>query len=543
MVDNRKISLTLSVDVLLLGDILLFTSLLLASWKYVYGLDQLLDIGLYDESNYLSEGVRLWQKGLPSAQFAPLYAIWYWLLSIIQPDRIALYYLNYSLMVVLLPLALYVILRRYLVNPFWAVTFSFLFLVSSGNFATWPKVSHFALLIVLSTIIGATFFQRTGTRLSLFTVGALLCSYVRPEFFLTFVILLVGSIGYILFNFKKERFTGILVIFILLLVSGGFTTWWGWPIGSGNRSFIAFGQHFSLNWVDWTKSNLSPWTDWQSIISLNFNDSQNMFAAFRNNPIMFTKHIITNIRRLPMLFVNTFFLHATILFPPSLQEHEKHLLLLIFFICIIYMREKWISWFNGGYQRYKPELFIFASFIFSPLISSIVIFPRQHYVIIWGLLITLLLAIIVFDKGLIWSGFTITKFFMASLLIVAMTPPSSFLITSNSQPNKNTIRFIESLNIKHKVYLLEAEGGYSIYLGDNFSRVSEYSKNQGFDDFHKAKNINMIVLSKGLRNDSRFRSDKEWADFLDNHTERGYVLLEIPRTDRTLLVAQYLLKP
>lgn len=112
MVDNRKISLTLSVDVLLLGDILLFTSLLLASWKYVYGLDQLLDIGLYDESNYLSQGVRLWQKGLPSAQSAPLYAIWYWLLSIIQPDRIALYYLNYSLMVVLLSLALYVILRR-----------------------------------------------------------------------------------------------------------------------------------------------------------------------------------------------------------------------------------------------------------------------------------------------------------------------------------------------------------------------------------------------------------------------------------------------
>jgi len=89
----------------LLLDGIIALLLFLIGWIYTFGIEQFLDIGLYDESYYLYRGVSIPTQGFPQAQSAPIYAAWYYLLSLFQHDRVALYYLNYKGMTIVPALA------------------------------------------------------------------------------------------------------------------------------------------------------------------------------------------------------------------------------------------------------------------------------------------------------------------------------------------------------------------------------------------------------------------------------------------------------
>ena len=130
---------------------------------------------------------------------------------------------------------------------------------------------------------------------------------------------------------------------------------------------------------------------------------------------------------------------------------------------------------------------------------------------------------------------------LLGLLIIALTPSPYFEQVNVNQPNLHTIRFIQSLKIDKTVNLLQAEGGYHIYVSDNFHRVAEYKKNTDFDRFLQMRSINMIVLSPTLLNDTRFKDDPEWHDFLADYTHFGFVQIDIPHTNRKLFVRADLL--
>src|SRR5258708_27418370 len=130
-------------------------ALALAGWNLTYGLQDLIDIGMFDEGLYLYHGVTL-LHGLPGADAAPLYAVWYFILSLLQPDRAALYYLNYKLMTVLPVLLLYLVLRRYKVGLIPATVIAFFFLIESINLPVWPKVSHFSVILILASFYSAS---------------------------------------------------------------------------------------------------------------------------------------------------------------------------------------------------------------------------------------------------------------------------------------------------------------------------------------------------------------------------------------------------
>ena len=86
--------------------------LAIAGWKFTYGLENYVDINFHDPSFYLLNGVTLHENGLPDAENGPFYAVWFYLLSLTQPDRIELFYRDYKLLTILLPLMIYLVLRR-----------------------------------------------------------------------------------------------------------------------------------------------------------------------------------------------------------------------------------------------------------------------------------------------------------------------------------------------------------------------------------------------------------------------------------------------
>jgi hypothetical protein len=110
------------------------------------------------------------------------------------------------------------------------------------------------------------------------------------------------------------------------------------------------------------------------------------------------------------------------------------------------------------------------------------------------------------------------------------------------QPNLNTIKFLRSLEIKTPVHILEAQGGYGIYVGRNYNRVAEYDKNANFCSFVHDTQIDMVVLSDGLRSDDRFFNDPEWLLFIEDPGKFGFIHLDIPHVpNRSLLVTKALL--
>jgi hypothetical protein len=78
------------------SDIVIVSALLIAGWKYTSGIRKILDIGLWDETYYLTQGVDYFLRfALPSPEstrlYAPLYGIWYSLMARASQDSIALY--------------------------------------------------------------------------------------------------------------------------------------------------------------------------------------------------------------------------------------------------------------------------------------------------------------------------------------------------------------------------------------------------------------------------------------------------------------------
>lgn len=126
--------------------------------------------------------------------------------------------------------------------------------------------------------------------------------------------------------------------------------------------------------------------------------------------------------------------------------------------------------------------------------------------------------------------------------MIAITPSAFTFVNASDMDTKQSIQFIASLNISQPVQLLEGEGGISYYLSDNFNRVVHYQKNENFEAFRVRHNVNMILVSKRLQDDSRYRSDQEWQDFLTTYSEHGYVMQEIPDTDRKVLIDETLLQ-
>ncbi|MGC8660517.1 MAG: hypothetical protein ACP5U1_15735, partial [Desulfomonilaceae bacterium] len=156
-------------------DLAMLFVIILAGLVYTFRIEQFMDIALYDESVYLHSGISV-PNGFPSAEYAPLYALWYYFLSFLDHDTIKLYYLNYKVMTVLPAVLIFVVLRVNSVSRTVSFFCSCGFLLSAANFATVPKVSHFAILIILSGLIVSSLQRDRCLQIMAITIFSFLAS-------------------------------------------------------------------------------------------------------------------------------------------------------------------------------------------------------------------------------------------------------------------------------------------------------------------------------------------------------------------------------
>lgn len=536
---NSGYDITETASKTLCVDIILFCFLAISAIKLTYLIEKTMDIGLYDESTYLDSGVKLIERGLPSAQYAPLYAVWYYLLSVLEKNDIKLYYANYKLLISFTTLMLYTYLRRIRVVPFIAAIFSFLYLVS-GYSLFWPWITHFALLILLSFFVLATFSKSEEDYYIIAGMGILAISFIRPEYAVSFIVFCPVFLFYMLVRLKRGFLTlkpALLKIFIFVLITIALFYIFGNPL-SGSRSWDAFCQHFSVNYVEWNNSSINPWTNAKQITRTVFGENNTIIGAAASNPKEFFRHFLYNSSNYVRNSIEALFINADVFL--GIEELNK-LIKYLEFLCLIVIG---IYLFKKRPQLPKKidYLSIFLVLYIPTMLSSLLIYPRGHYLLIQGVMAIIILAD--FISNAVTAGTDIKRVkiptsLLLGMLIFVLTPNLSACRETMGRkmlPNLETIKFIQSLNITDKINMLEAEGGYNIYLGDNFKRITEYDKKESFNKFILDREINMIVLSERLKNDTRFFNDKEFKYFLKRPQALGFRKLEIYNTGRYLFV-------
>ena len=520
-------------------DLLIVGVLLFAGWKFTHGLESVQDILLYDETYYLQSGLRLLTNGLPHAESAPLFALWYFLLSFVRSDPIALYYLNFKILTTLLPVLLYVVLRRYRCPLIPSALMAFVVLISAANLATGPKVAQFALLLILSSFFLASFAKTNTIRLAILALGALLASYARPELFFTFVLMFLLCLGVCLVRERRvSNFLGVLVLGALSLV---LITTLGVPPGGSWRSAMAFGQHFSVNWVSWTNNTvLSPWNEWQKIMALNFGEAQSIPDAARANPPAFVHHLVSNVLNTPATMGREFFRHANLLLPYAYQDIETKLLFLILVTVVLGLYRQNFRAIPRLIRSNKTRTLAIASYLAVSGAVVILIYPADAYLLVAGVMLILLFAPLVahtpsneklIPKNLL--GF--------ALVLLLITPPASNLLGTSNTPNANTIQTIRALKIHEPVRLFDTHGDFSLYLGDNFHFVDPFSRTTPFDTFSSTEKINMLLLDSTFQQDGKLLDDRTFQIFLKDYPADGFTSIPIPGTDRHLLIKTSLL--
>lgn len=521
-------------------DIIILLGLLIAGYKYIHGLNDVLDIHLADETAYLNGGIHLIANGkIPDLAWAPLYFVWYFVLGLLQPDPMALYHLNFKVLTVVIALLTYILLRRFGITQFIALLTAFLSLLCYANLPVWPKVSHFALILILSFFVVYTFLGSNIKRCGVMVLGALVASYVRPEFFLSFILLVVILALLILLKSRKlSRHEGIILIGISIF-SGGLLWFVGSPFGLG-RSFLAFGQHFSWHWVEWTGSPLSPWTDWEQIIASVFGDIDSVGAAMSANPNQFFRHVTANIVMIPIKFIGLFFVHAPIVLPQAYRDLEAYILIIGIVILILLYRSSIKQNIQTNIKSQWLQIVVIGCLTLPGLISTIIIWPRTHYLLIASILWPILGICLL--TSLSRKETVKARWLLLLVTIIVFITPSmpAWYRDTTDRPIVNTLNFMRSLEITEPVQILAAEGNYHVYLDSNFSTVYEHEKSTNFDQFHDDHDVNMIVLTEKLNQDSRFIHDNEWHRFLDEYENHGYIRLNVPNAEGMLLVHEQL---
>jgi hypothetical protein len=208
-------------------------------------------------------------------------------------------------------------------------------------------------------------------------------------------------------------------------------------------------------------------------------------------------------------------------------------------VWVFYLRRETV---RANFQRHKTYLFIVALFLLAGVISIVTVYPRPHYFIIPVVLLTtslvLLLASNESEKETPRMGYAV----LLSCLILALTPSPYIVQGDQMQDNMRTIRLVQGMHITKPVNILEAEGGFDIYMGDNFRRIGEAEKTSGFRQFLVSRDINMVVLTELLTTDLRFRTDPEWKEFLKNSSDFGFVQRQVPRSDIQVFVRKDMLQ-
>lgn len=510
-----------------------------------YGLAQRFDLMPSDDDVYFENGLKAIHQHQPlPVQMAPLFSGWYLLLNAFTRTIIDTQYASWTLLSVLPGLAFYGLLRSLRINVVVSTALSVLFLYSPLNFPLDQKVSAFTMLWLMGGLIVSNYLLNPVHKLTAAAAGALLATYARPEFFLSFLALCALAAGWYFWQRRRAPQPLPYPLLALLASAGLLILLFGSPL-SGQRSIIAFAQHFAMNYATWhPEIDASPWMHSKTFVVHGFGrEVTSIGDAFFLNPSLFMRHIGTNL--LALVTHTGHFVYAMLVTPwlSELAFPGRRYLLLLLVVVAISMADWRRTWQNlrSGFRQdgwYWLSLLVILAPTF---ISCILLLPRDHYVVFQMMLYVSL-------AGIVLRAYTFRPlpslvrgvgYGLASLLLLAFLWPHWQL---NRQPKPtplaNLIRALDKIPIQGTINMTgNVSMMYRLYLGQNwhYLYLDQYRPSD-MHTFVAQNSINCLHIRPDV--EAQYGRDPFFASLIADPAAAGYQKYSINVPDQYVLVQQ-----
>ncbi|MES2389937.1 MAG: hypothetical protein V4543_18185 [Bacteroidota bacterium] len=508
-----------------------FALLLVFAWLAFRKIPDEWDLALFDETISLYRGLHLDFFSV-SPSDGPLYFVWYKLLSFWEPDPQNLYFLNIMVLGSLCSVLLY----SFLLTATNRVNLSFFiaagFMVSNANLPVWPKVSHFTLCILLIGLSAA--FRQESMRHKWYIIAftALLSSMARPEFYSAFVLCTVLALAFSiaeLLKFKPAIFgpgvspAAALREFAVFLVPSSIVIYLQGCLYCGqSRGYIAFSQHFAKNHLAKTHSALNPWLSYNKVVHEAFGNAQTVGEALAANPAAFFGHVFMNVQNLTAkCFAKVIGLLVPNISPlpagDSAVAIKAGLILIVALaLFLVHKRFKITFRYAGNLKKAGPgNLLIVLCLLFPIALSTTIVYPRGHYLVLLTPVFALLAAWLIGSINIPVVLSQRQTGLALALWIVLLPGPVWFLSPDLlSRPVLSRVQELRNLNLQGSRHILDADGGYAVYLGSNKFWVWDFVKPEPVDAFLAAHQVNTIIVSKNLEESVLVKEGAGWDEFL-----------------------------
>ncbi|MBF5045218.1 hypothetical protein FGE12_22630 [Aggregicoccus sp. 17bor-14] len=545
----------------LLLDAALLLALALVCLRALGSLEAARDLTLWDEADYLRRGLALPQRGLPAPEWGPLHSLLYLALAQLTPDPVALHDLAYRLLVTLPTLGLFLCARRARIPRALALLGALLFLASGAPHVA-PRPSLLALAVVLGGLWVALAPGRSleGACAAL-GLSLLLACYARPELFLSFVLLSLLLLARLLVRARRGEARGPLVrlglsygalALALLAVLGN-------PAADRTgRRLYAFCQHYALGEVQRSHLDLEPWGQCDAVMQRSFGEVHSVREAARANPHAFWVHLRDNLQAYPGASLELMLRgasHASLLVPaPPSPARRAHALLLagmalgLLALGVQALRRPGVLERMSGGHGVVPLALVLAAVLLPSALSSVLLHPREHYLVLQGVLLPLCVLGLAAAAAGMGREEPRGAGALAGALAVALIPAAPLLgpLVPSSQPVQRQVvaalrETAEGLSPQAgPLGVLEAQGGYDVYLGRGAVRVSPTQRLPGesFEAFLERRHVRLAVLEPQLVHAPQLAQDPDFRAFLAEPEDFGFHTRALPGTGRVLAVRE-----
>lgn len=515
------------IYILFIGTVFIFY----IGWLFTSDVFQSIDLLFWDEANYMQVGKNITVK--LNRAWGPSYALWYKFISFFESDSIKLYYLNYRLMTILPAIALFIFLAISNIRLWVSFSLALLFIFADINLPVWPKVSHYCIFVFLIGMILMKHIPSHLVKVAFMSVFALFISYARPEFYLTYIaILILWGVGLFYKEFRNKEAIFISIVFILF--GFGIQYFLKNPLFNfqGDRSAIAFAQHFMFNYFTWNEIDQDFWITWMPYYEELFNNSSSIKEAYSINKELFNLHFLTNFQN---YFVNAFYFFSDAMLPEKLINIPIKGRLVILFIgsaiMITLVPYKVFETIIASFRRNTLSIILLLLMVGPTIISCFVIYPREHYMIFHYIFVLFILSIIVFSKpmgSLSYDRYTFVFSITIVLLILWLMPSTKdyhhfdLWRKEKSQANLKTVKKLRAYHFTDSVRILENEGGMNLFLDDNFVWIRGFMKDTTWTEYLNQEKVNVVYVTPSLTKYPSLKEDSTWYSFEENPEKYGF---------------------
>src|SRR5579871_1767383 len=492
---------------------------LLAIAKCLQNAPNNFDIALYDESNYLLNGLqRAFTPNAPYEDYLgkgigrpiPLFAAYeenglyssiYTVLSAFISDPVDLHLYGANIIIFVWLIAVF------FCTAFVARSFVYgslivgIFLLSPAVTTT-PRVSLAAITVMAIGLAAAVTVQRPSSRFAILTLCAFLCCFIRAEFVLPFYIFAICTLATLLYenrhSLRKRKLSVDAPVWLSFGMVLLLSLVWSFPLFTqSQRAFAAFAHGVAIHVARITHSPLNPWTNWESLFALVFPGATSISEAARMQPGIFVAFIESNVLRTSFLVYSSYIAPFTSGAGITTASGVSRLVLVFAAASFVVMTALAIR------RRFTnrsaiPERFNWVTIfgvlcLLAPVVlACLFVWPLDHYLVLIVFLFLSLLALVI-------RRIKVQDNPPALLLMSLAVFLSAPVLPVDPQPTAKVIRTLQQ-SAPRMHAMLEIDGGWCVYLSPRCETYYAHwlpagkGLQQQIDDL----GIDSIMVSQGL---------------------------------------------